>query len=173
VRTEGNTAASTAGVRSAVRGLDPTLPVYRLRPATEIVADASARRSVTFLLLACATGVAILLGAIGLYGVMSYVVALRTREVGLRLALGAQPSEVTRTVCGQGLAVAAVGIAAGLAGSVMLTRFLATLLFEVSTTDPAVLVLSSIGLLLVAAIATWLPARRAASIDPLLALKSQ
>jgi len=173
VRTEGNTAASTAAVRSTVRGLDPTLPVYRLRPATQIVADASARRSVTFLLLACATGVAILLGAIGLYGVMSYVVALRTREVGLRLALGAQPSEVTRTVCGQGLAVAAVGIAAGLAGSVMLTRFLATLLFEVSTTDPAVLVLSSIGLLLVAAIATWLPARRAASIDPLLALKSQ
>jgi len=173
VRTEGDPAASTAAVRSVVRELDPTLPVYRLRSLTEIVADASARRSVTFLLLACATGVAILLGAIGLYGVMSYVVALRTREVGLRLALGAQPSEVTRTVCGQGLAVAAVGIAAGLAGSIMLTRFLAALLFEVSTTDPAVLVLSSIGLLLVAAIATWLPARRAASIDPLLALRSQ
>ena len=173
VRTTGNQAAAMAATRSVIRGLDPSLPVYRVRPLTEVVSNASARRSVTFLLLACATGVALLLGMIGLYGVMSYVVALRTREVGLRLALGAQPSEVIRSVCRQGLTLAALGIGAGLAGALMLTRFLASLLFEVSTTDPAVLIGSAIVLLLIATIATWLPARRAASIDPSLALRSE
>jgi putative ABC transport system permease protein len=126
----------------------------------------------TFLLLACATGVALLLGTVGLYGVMSYVVALRTREIGVRLALGAQPREIVRSVCRQGLAVASVGIGVVLAGALMLTRFLASLVFEVNTTDPVVLAASAIGLLLIAAIATWLPARKAASIDPSLTLRS-
>jgi predicted permease len=173
VRTEGDPAAVTAAARSVVRGLDASLPVYRARPLTDVVANASARRSVTFLLLAGAAAAALLLGAIGLYGVMSYVVALRTREVGLRLALGAQPHAIIRSMCQQGLAVAAVGIAVGLAGALVLTRFIAALLFEVSTTDPTVLVASAIGLLIVGAIATWLPARRAASIDPALTLRSQ
>jgi putative ABC transport system permease protein len=172
VRTRGDSAASTAAARSVVRGLDPSLPVYRVRPLTDVVAHASARRSVTFLLLACATGVALLLGTVGLYGVMSYVVALRTREIGVRLALGAQPREIIRSVCQQGLAMATVGIAVGLAGALMLTRFLASLVFEVNTTDPVVLAVSAIGLLLIAAIATWLPARKAASIDPSLTLRS-
>lgn len=170
VRTEGGGAVSSAA-RSVVRGLDPSLPVYRMRPMIGLVADASARRSVTFLLLACATGVALLLGTTGLYAVMSYVVALRTREVGLRLALGAQPGEVIRAVCGQGLTLAAAGVVLGLGGALVLTRFLASLLFEVSAMDPAVLIESAIALLLVAGVATWLPARRAASIDPSLALK--
>jgi hypothetical protein len=172
VRTSGDLAASTAAARSAIRGLDPSLPVYRVRPLIQVVANASARRSVTFLLLACATGVALLLGTIGLYAVMSYVVTLRTREIGLRLALGAQPSELVRSVCQQGLAVAVIGVGVGLAGALALTRLLAALVFEVSTTDPLVLAGSAIGLLLVAAVATWLPARRAASIDPSLALRS-
>jgi putative ABC transport system permease protein len=173
VRTEGNQDVSAGAVRSVVRALDASLPVYGERPLTELVANASARRSVTFLLLAGATGIALLLGAIGLYGVMSYVVTLRTREVGLRLALGAQPHEVIRSVCRQGLGVASLGIGVGLAGSLMLTRFLASLLFEVSTTDPEVLAFSAIGLLLIASVATWLPARRAASIDPAIALRSE
>jgi ABC-type antimicrobial peptide transport system permease subunit len=172
VRTEEDPSALTAAARSVVRGLDASLPVYRARPLTDVVANASARRSVTFLLLACAAGAALLLGAIGLYGVMSYVVVLRTREVGLRLALGAQPHEVIRSVCQQGLSVAAVGIAFGLAGALMLTRLLGSLLFEVSTTDPTVLVASAIGLLIVGAIATWFPARSAASIDPAVTLRS-
>ncbi len=173
VRTEKDPSSSTAAVRSVVRGLDASLPVYRVRLLTEIVTNASARRSVTFVLLACATGVALFLGTIGLYGVMSYVVALRTREVGLRMALGAQPREVVRSLCRQGLAVAIVGIGLGLVGAFALTRFLAALLFEVSATDASVLAPAAAGLLLISAIAIWLPARKAASIDPAGALRSQ
>jgi putative ABC transport system permease protein len=172
VRTAGDPSSTTAAVRSAVRGLDASLPVYRVRRLTEIVANASARRSVAFLLLACATAVALFLGSIGLYGVMSYVVALRTREVGLRMALGAQPHEVVRAICRDGLAVAMVGIGFGLVGAFALTRFLAALLFEVSTTDASVLAPAVAGLLLICAIAVWLPARKAAAIDPALALRS-
>jgi predicted permease len=172
VRTVGDPSASTAAVRSVIRGLDASLPMYGVRPLSDVVANASARRSITFLLLACATGVAVVLGTIGLYGVMSFVVALRMREVGVRMALGAQPAQVAGSICRQGLAVAIVGIGLGLVGALMLTRFLATLLFEVSTTDGSVLLLSAVGMLVVSAIATWLPARKAASIDPALALRS-
>ena len=173
VRTAGDPSSSTAAIRSVVRGLDASLPVYRVRPLTEVIANASARRSLTFVLLAFATGVALVLGTIGLYGVMSYVMALRTREVGLRMALGAQPHEVVRSMCRDGLAVAIVGIGFGLAGAFALTRFLAALLFEVSTTDASVLAPAAAGLLLICAIAIWLPARKAASIDPALVLRSQ
>ena len=114
---------------------------------------------------------ALLLGAIGVYGVMSYVVTLRTREIGIRLALGAQPDDVRRMVSRQGLAIAALGIGAGLAGAIALTRFLSALLFEVSATDPAVFALSATFLLFVAAAASWAPARRAATVDPALALR--
>ena len=173
VRTEGDPSSSTAAVRSVIRGLDASLPIYRVRLLSDVVTNASARRSMTFVLLACATGIALFLGTIGLYGVMSFVVALRTREVGLRMALGAQPHQVVSSICRQGLAVAIVGIGFGLFGAFVLTRFLATLLFEVSTTDATVLVLAAVGLLVVSATATWLPARKAASIDPALALRSQ
>jgi predicted permease len=173
VRTMGDPAAVTAEARAVIRTLDPSLPVYRVRPLTDLVRNASARRSFTFLLVACASGIALLLGTIGLYGVMSYVVTLRTREMGLRLALGAQPRAVRRMVCRQGLSVALRGIALGLAGAIVLTRSLAALLFEVSTTDPLVLVLSAAFLLLVAAAAAWFPAQRAAAIDPAIALKAE
>src|SRR6185295_15775981 len=116
-----------------------SLPIYRTRPLSAVVAQSSARRSFTLLLVGVAAAVALLLGAIGLYGVLSYVVTLRAREMGIRLALGAQPGHVRRMVSRQGLAVTAVGVAFGLAGAVALTRFLAALLFEVSPTDPAVL----------------------------------
>jgi predicted permease len=171
VRAAGDPVAVTGAAKNVIRSLDPSLPVYRIRLLADIVRSASARRSFTFLLLSCASVVALLLGSIGLYGVMSYVVTLRTREVGLRLALGAQPREVRRMVCRQGLAVAACGIALGLAGAMVLTRLLASLLFEVNTTDPFVLAISAILLLLISAAATWLPARRAASIDPASALR--
>ncbi len=173
VRTGGDPSSSTAAIRSVIRGLDASLPVYRVRLLSDVVTNASARRSMTFLLLACATGVALFLGTIGLYGVMSFLVSLRTREVGLRMALGAQPYQVVGSICRQGVAVAIVGIGLGLVGAFALTRFLATLLFEVSTTDASVLLLAAVVLLVVSAIATWLPARKAASIDPALALRSQ
>jgi predicted permease len=164
-RTSGNPDAVAGGIRDAVRALDPSLPMYGIRNFTEIVARSSARRSFTFLLIAVASGVALILGAIGLYGVLSYVVRLRTREMGIRLAIGAQPGEVRRMVLRQGLLVSGLGVGVGLAGAVVLTRFLATLLFGVSPTDPTVLALAALLLLIVAAAASWLPARRAAVVD--------
>jgi hypothetical protein len=165
VRTEGDPAAAPGAIRDVVRDLDPSLPLYRIRPLADIVAQASARRSFTFLLVGGASGVALFLGAIGLYGVMSYVVTLRTREMGIRLAIGAAPDKLCRMVLRQGLAVATLGIAVGLAGAMALTRFLAALLFEVSPTDPAVLAVAAALLLVVAVAASWIPARRAAVVD--------
>jgi ABC-type antimicrobial peptide transport system permease subunit len=165
VRTVGDPVAAAGAIRDVVRGLDPSLPLYRIRALADIVAQASARRSFTLLLVGGASGVALFLGAIGLYGVMSYVVTLRTREMGIRLAIGAPPDKVRRMVLRQGLAVATLGIAVGLAGAMVLTRFLAALLFEVSPTDPAILALAAVLLLMVAVVANWLPARRAAVID--------
>jgi len=172
VRTAGDPVAVTGAIRDVIRGLDPSLPVYRVRALTDLVGQAYARRSLTFLLIACASVVALLLGGIGVYGVMSYVVTLRTREIGIRLALGAQPAGVRRMVSRHGLAVASVGIALGLAGALVLTRFLAALLFEVSATDPAVFAMSAAFLLCLAAAACWIPARRAATVDPALALRA-
>jgi ABC-type antimicrobial peptide transport system permease subunit len=173
VRTEGNALDVTAGIRDVIRGLDASLPMYRIRPLTDIVAHASARTRFTLYVIGVASIAALLLGAIGLYGVMSYVVTLRTHEMGIRLALGAQPHEVRRMVSRQGLAVATCGIAVGLLGAIALTRFLAALLFEVNPVDPAILALAAAFLLIVAAVASWLPARRAAAVDPALALRTE
>jgi predicted permease len=173
VRTAGDPAAAGVAVREAVRSLDPSLPLYRIRALTDVVAQASARRSFTFLLIGAASGVALVLGAIGLYGVMSYVVTLRTREMGIRLAIGAPPDQVRRMVLRQALTVATLGVGVGLVGAMALTRFLAALLFEVSPRDPEVLALASGVLLMVAAGASWLPARRAARVDLAGTLRSE
>ncbi|HYM23342.1 MAG TPA: ABC transporter permease [Vicinamibacterales bacterium] len=173
VRADADPAAITRLVREAVRGLDPSLPVYRLTSFSDLVAHAEVRRSLTLFLISCASGIALLLGAIGLYSVLSYVVTLRTREIGIRLALGAQPRELRRRISRQGLSVAAVGIAVGLVGAVALSRVLASLLFEVSPTDPLVFAGSAMFLLVVAGAASWLPARRAAAIEPAAALRAE
>jgi len=173
VRTAGDPVAVSGAIRGVVRGLDPSLPLYRIRALADIVAQASARRSFTFLLISAASGVALFLGAIGLYGVMSYVVTLRTREMGIRLAIGAPPDQLRRMVLRQALAVALLGVAVGLAGALALTRFLAALLFEVSPTDPVVLALAAVLLLLVAIAASWLPARRAAVTDLACTLRTE
>jgi predicted permease len=165
VRTARDPAAAAGAIREAVRDLDASLPLYRILPLTDIVAQASARRTFAFLLIGGASGIALLLGAVGLYGVMSYVVTLRTREIGIRLAVGASPERVRGMVLRQALAVAALGVGVGLVGTVALSRFLAALLFEVSPTDAAVLGLSAAVLLIVAAAASWIPARRAALVD--------
>lgn len=173
VRAVRNPESVAAAIRDVVRGIDPSLPLYRIRALADIVAQASARRTFTFLLIGGASGVALLLGAIGLYGVLSYVVTLRTREMGIRLAIGASPGEVRRMVLRQGLSVATLGIAVGLVGAATLTRFLAALLFEVSPTDPAVLALAAALLLVVAIAASWLPARRAAVVDVAATLRTE
>jgi predicted permease len=172
-RAKGDAAAVAAPVREAVRALDPSLPLYRIRSLDDIVARASARRRLTFVLVTGASAAALFLGAIGLYGVMSHVVTLRSREMGIRLALGAAPETVRALVLRQGLSVTALGIAAGLASAMLLTRFLAALLFEVDPADPAILFLAAAFLLLVSGVATWLPARRAARVDVSRALRTE
>ena len=115
--------------------------------------------------------VVLMLAAIGVYGVIAYYVAQRSHEIGIRMALGAQRSEVLRMVVGQGLILAALGIATGLIGAFALTRFLSTLLFNVSPTDPVIFVSVPVVLCMVAVLATWLPAGRATEIDPMIALR--
>jgi len=160
-------------VEGAVRALDPAVPAYGARVMAEVVAQASARTTLTLVLLGIASVVALALGMVGIYGVVSYVVSLRTREIAVRLALGARPIDVRRMISRQAGAVAALGIAVGLAGAVALTRVLSALLFGVSPVDPLSMIGAAAVLACVAAIASWVPARRAAALDPAQALRAE
>ncbi|HEX7050460.1 MAG TPA: ABC transporter permease [Longimicrobiales bacterium] len=173
VRTTGDPARIAAAVQRTIHSLDPALPVYHVRPMHEILSHASARTSFTLLMLAAASAVALLLGAVGIYGVISYVVSLRTREIGIRLALGATPEEVSRRVLRHGFGIATLGIAVGLAAALLLTRFIAALLVDVSPADPVTLATAAALLLAIAAVASWLPARRATRVDPVRALRAE
>jgi putative ABC transport system permease protein len=132
---------------------------------------ASFTRRYPAILIGIFAGVAVLLAAIGLYGVISYSVAQRTQELGVRIALGAQRRDIFKLVLGQGLLVTIIGIAIGLAGSFVLTRFLSSLLFEVSPNDPTIIAGVSALMILVALAACYFPTRRAANVDPLVALR--
>jgi len=159
-------------VERAIRALTPTLPVYGVRAMTDVVARSTARTSFTLELLEIASLAALLIGAVGLYGVVSYMVSLRAREMAVRVALGAEPGALRRLVLRQAVAVAAFGIALGLGAATVLTRFLSALLFGVAPADPATL-LGAVALMSgVAVAASWLPARRAAAIDPASALRA-
>lgn len=139
----------------------------------EALAESMAATSFTMVLLAIATGVAVFLGAFGLFGVISYVVGQRTREIGVRVALGARSEEVSRMVVRQALVVTLVGAGMGLAGAFGLTRLMGALLYEVSATDPATFVVAPVVLVGISLLATWLPARRASRVNPVEALRSE
>lgn len=172
VRSEGLSAASVASsIRSAVSDLDPGVPVFQLRTMGDVVADSLARPRFLSLLLGSFSVIALLLAAVGIYGVMAYSVTQRTQEIGVRVALGATTGNVLSMVVGQGLRLTAVGLAVGLAGSFLLTRVMATLLFEISPTDPLTFAMVGIGLAAVALLACAVPARRAAKVDPMVALR--
>ena len=173
VRASGNPEALTAAVRGVLRELAPAVPIFSAQPMSAVVTRASARTSFTLLMLGIASGAALLLGAVGIYGVISYMVSLRTREIGVRMALGAAPAEIGRMVSRQGLTMAATGVAIGLIAALLLTRYLRALLFEVSPTDPLTLGGVSLALLVVALAASWLPARRAARVEPAVALRAE
>jgi predicted permease len=160
-------------VRDALRGLDPDLPVYGLRSMVERVDASLARRRFSMLLLGLFAVLALVLGTIGTYGVMAYQVGQSTRELGIRLALGATPGRLLAFVLREGMALALLGVAAGLAAALVLTRAMHSLLFEVGAADP--LTFSSVpALLLLAALAAcYLPARRAAAVDPVTSLRSE
>jgi len=170
-RSDGDPQALGGAVRAAVREIDPGLPVYGLRPMSEVVGRSMVQPRFLSLLLATFSGIALFLAAIGIYGVMAYSVAQRTQEIGVRMALGAQRLHVLRLVFGQGFVLLAIGTVIGLGGAFVLTRWLQSLLFEITPTDP--LTYSGVVVLLaaVALLACYIPARRATKVDPLVALR--
>ena len=137
----------------------------------DLVEEEVGPRKLTVMLLASFAGVALLLAVVGIYGVISYSVAQRTQEMGIRRALGAQPADILRLVMGQCLGLTLAGIAAGIAGALALTHVMESLLFQVSTTDPVTFVSVAVLFLLVALAASYIPARRATRIDPMAALR--
>jgi hypothetical protein len=173
VRTAGEPAAAAGAVRSAIRRLDPSLPLYGTQTLSDVVAHASVRRALVFRLLAIASAIALALGAMGLYAAMAYVVSLRTREIGIRIALGERPAAVRRLVVRQGLAVTAIGIGVGLAGALGLARALRAWLFDVAPSDPTVVLVSTALVLTLAIAASWIPSRRAAAVNPALTLRGE
>ena len=174
VRSEGADPNGLApAVRGEVRALDKDLPVYDVRPMGDIVDEAlSAKRLAMSLMAFFALG-ALALAAVGLYAVMSYTVAQRTHEIGIRLALGAQARDILRLVVGQGLLLVIVGLALGLAGALALTRVMSSILYGVSATDPLVFGVVAAVLAVAALLACYVPARRATRVDPTTALRAE
>ena len=160
-------------VQQAVWNVNKSVPLGNPRSMNDMIARTLLQKKFTMLLLSIFAGAALLLAAIGLYGVISYSVAQRTRELGIRIALGAQKSDVLRLILWQGMTLVAAGIIFGIAASLGLTRLMATLLYGISATDPITFIALSIALLSVAFIACWLPARRASAVDPIVALHAE
>jgi putative ABC transport system permease protein len=158
-------------VKDQVWAVDNQLPLTNVRTMTEVMARSINAQRFYMLLLAIFAGVALLLAAVGIYGVISYSVTQRTHEIGIRMALGASTSEVLRLVLGQGLRLAVVGVGIGLGGALALTRVMASLLYGVSATDPLTFVIISALLTAVAALACYIPASRATKVDPMIALR--
>jgi hypothetical protein len=173
VRTRGEPSAITSAVERVVREMDPTLPTFDVRPMAEVVRASTARLAFVALILGAAAAITLLLGVVGLYGVMAYLVTLRRREFGVRVALGAPPRSVAAMIARQGVALAAAGVGAGLVLFAIVGRLLRAFLYGVSPADPLTLVGASATLVLIAAAASWIPARRAAAVDPSDALRAE
>ena len=172
VRTAGDPLAAVPAVRAQVRSLDPEQPVFEVASMDQLLASMIAQRRFSMTLLGTFAALALVLGVVGVYGVTSYLVAQRTREVGVRLALGAQPAQVVGMVVRQGMVVAAIGLGVGIAGALVAGRLMTGLLYGVSPYDIATLVSVVAVIGLATLVANWLPALRAAHVDPLSALRS-
>jgi len=171
IRSRIQTEALIASVRNAVRDVVPDEPLYSVRTMEERVEASTAPRRLNALLLGVFAALALLLSAVGTYGVIAYSVAQRTRELGIRMALGAERADVLRMVTHEGLALAGVGVALGVAAALGLTQFLASLLFSVRPADPLTFISVSVLLVAVALISSYIPARRATKVDPMVTLR--
>jgi putative ABC transport system permease protein len=171
VRTSGDPGAITAAVRQAVQQVDADVPLYQVRTLESIMAEAVAQRRLATVLISVFGSLAVLLGAVGIYGVTSYAVTQRTQEMGIRMALGARPGQIFKLVLGNGMMLVAFGIVAGLAGAFGLSRLIASVLFQVSPSDPPTYFASPLLLAVVALLASYIPARRATTVDPVVALR--
>jgi len=171
MRTESEPAALASAARDAIGEIDKTQPIYDMQPLDQLVAKSLDQRRFTLTLMLLFGVIALVLSSIGIYGVMAFAVTQRTQEIGIRMALGARAVDVLKMVVGSGMFLALIGVAVGLIGAFALTRLMVSLLFGVSPTDLLTFGLVAAGLLMVALLACYIPARRATKVDPLVALR--
>jgi len=172
-RTTGDPLSVVGAIRGEIRQMDANVPIANVRSMNDVVAAALATPRLTGFLLGAFAAIALALAAVGIYGVLAYVVSQRTHEIGIRLAIGAGKSQVLGMVLRQGLLLAGIGIAAGLIGAYALTRLMKGLLYQVRPTDPLTFAAVAAALLLIALLASLLPARRATRVSPISALRAE
>ena len=173
VRTDGPVSSTIPTFRAAIRQVDSDIPLYMVRSMGEIIGQTLSTQRLTNILLTTFAVLALLLAAVGVYSTMSVYVGSRTKEFGIKLALGAQPGTLRRAVMRQGLCLTAAGVLVGVVGALALTRTIKSLLFEVSATDPVVFTAIPLLLVVVSLLACYTPARRATKVDPLIALRDE
>jgi putative ABC transport system permease protein len=173
LRTEGDPSSYVAGVRREVNNIDPDLALADVKTMDQLMAKSLGQSRYRGVLLGIFAAVALTLAAVGIYGVIAYAVSQRTREIGIRIALGAQKRDIFRMIVGHGLVLSLIGVAIGVTASLMLTRYLSSLLYGVSSTDPATFTSVVLLLITVALSACSIPAWRATKVDPLIALKCE
>jgi predicted permease len=166
-------ATLTSAIKKEIRELDPDLPIYNVRTMDERVQESLARRRFSMVMLGLFAALALALATIGIYGVMAYMVNQGTREIGIRLALGATQRNILHLIVRQGMTLALTGVAIGLAGAFALTRLMRSLLFGVRSTDPLTFIAIAALLAVIALLASYIPARRAARIDPMVSLRCE
>jgi ABC-type antimicrobial peptide transport system permease subunit len=173
IRAAGDPMSLAAAVRRETRAIDPDQPIGAIRTMEQVLSESVSEPRYRTGLLGLFAPVALILAGVGIYGVVAYTTALRSREIGVRLALGAQSKDVLKLIIGQGMRLALAGLLLGLGGALSLTRVMKTLLFGISATDPLTFAVIALLLMVVALVACWLPARRATKVDPMNALRSE
>ena len=173
VKTKGEGMRVVPSLVSAVHEIDPDVPIADIMPMTEVISVSTAQRRLTMVMLMIFSAVALVLASVGIYGVISYSVTQRTQEIGIRMALGAQRADVLRMVVGRAMVLGIAGITIGAAGAFVLTRLMTNLLFDVRPEDPLTFLAVSVLLATVAALASYLPGRRATRVDPVVALRAE
>ena len=173
IRTVGDPAVFAATLRREVQALDKDQPVYNVRTMDDVVANSLGTRRVSMQLFAVFAGAALLLAAIGIYGVIAYTVVQRTREIGIRMALGAQKIDMLTMILRQSFAVIGIGLVAGILGALAVTRLMSSLLYGVSSSDLSIYAVVTIVLSGAGLVATYFPARRAMTVNPMVALRTE